>query len=135
MNKLLLSIIGVLFVACLVEGYWINKERSEKIALAVLTVTNAQKQEAARPKPTFLTKGQKFADSPLYSKAFLIAPVTGNVSAAAQKALNGWTVTSKENTDGTTTVSLTPKDADDVSQTYTLKTGYKLYFIELNPSD
>lgn len=132
------AVIGILFVACLILGFWAVRERSEKIAMSTQwakQLASQSEKSAAKPKPVFLTKGQKFADSPLFSKAYLIAPVIGDLSAAAQKALNGWTLTSKNNTDGTTTVSLTPKDADDVSQTYTLKTGYKLYFIELNPVD
>lgn len=137
-KNLLLGIIGVLFIACLVEGYWVVKERNEKIALGATLVKvqmSMAKQQTAKPKLSFVMKGQKFADNPLFQKAYLIAPVPGQLPDDAQKALTGWTVTNKTNADGTIQVTLTPKDTDDVEQTFTLKTGYKLYFIEMTLGD
>lgn len=137
MNKnVVIGIIVVLLIAVIGEGYYVNKERNDKKALAAawtkwqLAITNAPK-----PRPSFFTPGKKFADNPLSSKAFLIAPVSGDLNADAQKALTGWTVDSAKNEDGSTQITLSPKDTDDVKQTFTLKTGFKLYFLEMTFGD
>lgn len=141
MNKYLLpAVIIVLLVAVAGVGYFAMRERNEKNALGASLAMEQQK--AMKPKtpsgaPKFLPlmKGAKFSDNPISSKAYLIAPVAGALSKDAQTALTGWTVTSTPNSDGTTTVTLTPKEAEDVQQQFTLKTGYKLYFIEMNLAD
>ncbi len=138
MKNILIGICIILVLACLGEGYLINRERNEKIALSVALVKQQQSMQPKTPtgtRPTPLLKGQKFADNPISSKAYLIAPTTSTLSADAQKALTGWTVTKKANADGTTQVTLIPKEAEDVEQTFTLHEGYKLYFIEMNLSD
>ena len=140
MNKnLLVGVIVILLLACLGEGYWINRERNEKLALGmslgktIAMMTPKPPTGSSRPMP--MMKGSKFADNPLSSKAYLIAPATGALSADAQKATTGWTITSKDNGDSTTTVTLTPKEAEDVQQVFTLKSGDKLYFIEMTLID
>jgi hypothetical protein len=138
MNKnFALGIIGILIIACVVEAYGIIHERNAKIALAMGIATEKQSQQKLTPppggRPTLLTKGMKLEGSSMAKYAYKIAP--GEIPDASKKILVGFSVTSKTGTDGSTTVNLTPKDSDDQFQTYTIKQGEILYFIEMTPVD
>ena len=83
-------------------------------------------------------KGTKLADNKfLAPHAFLVYPVTGDLPQDTQTALTGWKVSSTQNSDGTATVTLTPVAAeqDDHKQAFTVTSGEKVYFIEMNPQD
>ncbi len=142
MNKNVLVIfILILIVACLAEGFFVFKERQEKIVLGLQLASVQQKsmkpsmQLGKRPAPMMVMKGQKFADTPLFSKAYLIFPTNGSLSSDAQKATTGWDIKTTLNADGSTQVDLIPKEAEDVKQSFTVKSGYKLYFIEMTLVD
>lgn len=140
MNKnLAYGIICALVILCIGEGYWIVRERNAKIALSLGIMAQKQQMPKMSPppkgKPSFIMKGMKFSDSPLFSKAYLIAPVSGDLSKDAQIATTGWTVNSTANSDGSVSVDLVPKEAEDVKQSFTVKPGYKLYFIEMTLVD
>ena len=132
-------IIGVLVIAVVAEGLWIWKEK-EKIATLSAQVASSSKMPPAGPNakgsgraPIILSKGTNLKTSPIFQYAFQIAP--GTLSDAAKKALIGWNITSKTQADGSTIVTLTPKDSDDQNQQYIIKSGQVLYFIEQTPSD
>jgi len=76
---------------------------------------------------------QKFSDSPYYSSSSLISGDT--LSAAAQNALTGFTLSKQTLADGTTQINLTAKETGYQNQSYNLKPGEQLYFTELNPGD
>lgn len=83
-------------------------------------------------------KGTKLADNTqLAPHAYLVYPVDGSLSSDAQAAMSGWTLSSTSNSDGSTTVTLTPSNTEqeDHKQTFTLQSGDKLYFVELNLQD
>ncbi len=80
-----------------------------------------------------LPKGTNFNSSPLKPYAYQIAP--GTISDAVKKVLTGFTVDSVANADGSTTVTLTPKNSEDQHQQYTVKQGQTLFFIEQTPVD
>jgi hypothetical protein len=135
-NNLWVTIATLLIFACIVEGYFIIKERNEKIALSIQDTTKQQammKPPAGggkRPAPMMVMKGQKFSDNPLSQKAYLIFPTIGTVSSDAQTALTGWDMKTTPNSDGSTQVDLIPKEAEDIKQSFTIRAGFKLYFIE-----
>lgn len=132
----LVPVVIILVVLSIAEGYYIVKERNAKNALSMIVQSQVVKaQPTKRPAPMFVMKGRKFADNPLSQKAYLIAPITGELSADAKKALTGWDVKTTDNPDGSLQVDLSPQETGDVKQQFTLKPGYKLYFIELSPAD
>lgn len=137
MNKnTVTAIIIILIILCVGEGYFVVKERNEKIALSMVPQNvKMPAKPSPRPRPMFITRGQNFADNPLSKKAYLIAPVTGDLSADAKRALTGWDVKTTNNTDGSVQVNLVPHETEDVQQQFTVKPGYKLYFIELTLAD
>lgn len=83
--------------------------------------------------PMMMSKGMNLKTSPLFKYAYQIAP--GDLSDSTKQALVGWTVSSKNQADGSLLVTLTPKDSSDQYQEYVIKSGQTLYFIEQTPSD
>ena len=136
-------IIVVLALAVLGEGYLVWKHHEQAAVQAQTAMTQTPSQRTMPPAgpnamrkggaPIMLGKGDNLKTSPLFKYAYQIAP--GAIPDSSKKALTGFTVTSKQNSDGSTTVSLTPKDSDDQSQQYTVKSGNTLYFIEQTPVD
>lgn len=83
--------------------------------------------------PIIISKGMNLKTTPLFQFAYQIAP--GDLSTQAKQALVGWNIDSKTQSDGSIVVTLTPKDSEDQSQVYTVKSGQTLYFIEQTLSD
>ncbi len=137
-SGILIGIIVILLIVSLAEGYYIYKKRTSAQTMITnnsMTPNNTTIKPASKQKPTFVMKGMKFSDSPLVSKAYLIYPVNGDLSTDAQKALTGWNVKTNPQNDGSTIVTLVPHEAEDIQQQFTVKTGYKLYFIEMTLVD
>ena len=124
MNKNII-IAAILSLVIIETGYLIYRHTT-KSAIA----SNAP---ARGTKPVFLSKGSNLTTSALKQYAYQIAP--GVISDATKQKLTGFTITSVTNPDGSTSVSLTPKDSEDQHQQYTVKTGQMLYFIEQTPMD
>lgn len=125
-------IIAVLVLAVVAEGYLLWKKKLMPVATVV------PKQMIARPsgmppRPPLLSKGDNLLSSTMAQYAYIIAP--GDIPAASQKVLTGFSVKTTALPDGSTQVDLVPKDSDDQFQSYVLKTGQSLYFIEMTPSD
>lgn len=76
---------------------------------------------------------QKFSDSVNYKYAYKIFP--GTLSATARQAITGFAMTSKNLPDGSTQVTLTAEKPEYRTQSYTVKSGETLYFIEMNLRD
>lgn len=94
-------------------------------------------QATERPKGPPSLKGQKFSDTNLADSAELIYP--GTISESAKAVMSGWDLKTKVLPDGTTQVDLVPVGSEategDTSHSFVLKTGDKLYFVDLNPGD
>lgn len=86
----------------------------------------------AMSSPTAAMK-QKFSDSSNYQYAYKIFP--GTLSATAKQALTGFAMTTKNMPDGSIQVTLTAQKPEYKTQQYIVKTGYSLYFIEMNLRD
>ena len=76
---------------------------------------------------------QLFSSSPISQYAFLISGPT--LDQNAQNALAGFNVSKKALPDGSTEVTLTSTNTEYQTQTYTVKPGEKLYFIETMMGD
>jgi LysM repeat protein len=86
-----------------------------------------------KPAPSSSIVGTMLADSPYANYAYLIS--SNSLSADAQKALTGFKLTKSSNADGSTTYTLTAINPEYKTQTYTVQSGQKLYFIERNLGD
>ena len=130
-NLVLGALIGVVILE---SGYIVYRHVSKPQTTAVQNQKPIN-QDGTRGniRPALLSKGGNLTTSPLNKFAYQIAP--GTLSGFAKEALVGFSVESKTNTDGSTTVTLTPKDSDDQHQEYTIKPGQVLYFIEQTPMD
>ncbi len=127
-------IIGLLVVAVIVEGYFLWMKKSAPVVAGTKTQMSPRPSgfPGGRPPAPFV-RGDKLAGSAMEKYAYLIAP--GDVPAASQKVLIGFTVKTTALPGGSTQVDLIPKDSDDQFQSYVLKAGDSLYFIEMTPSD
>jgi hypothetical protein len=74
-----------------------------------------------------------FSQSPDYAVAKQIFP--GIISAEAKTAMQNFTMKTTTQADGSTMVTLTPKNAAEKQQIYFVKSGEKLYFVEKFPGD
>jgi hypothetical protein len=75
-----------------------------------------------------------FSDSPDAATSAVIFP--GSLSDQAKTFVENFTMSTEIQSDGSTTVSLMPKNtSDEKPQTYNVKNGQKLYFIEKFPGD
>ena len=77
--------------------------------------------------------GTPFSNSPFAAHAFQLVP--GPISSDAQTALAGFSFQTAVLPDGSTQASLTAKRQQYVNQTFVVKPGFTLYFVELNASD
>ncbi|MDE2037738.1 MAG: hypothetical protein KGI69_00740 [Patescibacteria group bacterium] len=92
--------------------------------LPVSSATSASASSANR---------QLFSSSPYYDRSYLIYP--GTPSAAAQRALDGFVMTTHDAGNGTTAVTLTSKAGDYPAQTYSIGPGSELFFVETSMGD
>ena len=115
--KLLLAVIAVAVV--LVLGYF------------VLGRSGGQAKISTKQPASLI--GTKLADSPMADKSYLIS--TASLSADAQKALTGFSVTSSSSADGSVTYMLKATNPEYQDQSYTLKPGEQLYFVEVSLGD
>ena len=134
MNKnILIVALSVLALVVVVETGYILKTKLSSDEKAESLVARRE-PSSPRPTPVVLKKGDKLADSPLAKSAFEVYPAM-DTSEAAKAALVSWTVTTAKNTDGTVSVTLISTSAADPASTYKVKTGEKLYFVEMSAGD
>lgn len=131
-------VIILLVVVAAIEGFFVYRYRREE-KTAKMQLATSQKLPPAGPnargaqRPIILSRGMNLTTTPLYKYTYKIAP--GEIADSAKQALTGWTVTTNAKADGSTVVTLTPKDSDDQNQQYTIKSGQVLYFVEQTPAD
>lgn len=75
----------------------------------------------------------KFSDTPYASNTYLIS--SDQLSQDAQTALSGFQLAKSQDSNGNTVITLTAMKAGYVNQSYTLKSGQSLYFIEVSFGD
>jgi hypothetical protein len=123
-------IIVLLALVVIVEGYVLMSKKSAPVALGVTTQIATTPRPSGRPMP--LTKGMNLQGSAVEKFAYEIVPT---MTDDAKKALIGFDVKTKSLAGGITQADLVPKDSDDQFQSYVVKPGNKLYFIEMTPVD
>ncbi|MDE2399752.1 MAG: hypothetical protein KGL67_01955 [Patescibacteria group bacterium] len=74
------------------------------------------------------TGAQLFSSSPMAQYAYLISGPT--LDSKAEEATMGFTITKKALPDGSMQITLNSQNAEYKTQTYTVKAGEKLYFVE-----
>lgn len=79
------------------------------------------------------SQGTKLADEPYANFAYEVTP--GNLSTTTQLALTGFDVSQQSLTNGDTKITLTATNPEYKTQSFELKPGQKLYFIEKNLGD
>lgn len=131
-------VIAVLVLALLAEGALVLRYRGEfhtarAQAAKLVSMPPAGPNAKGAGRPILLTKGMNLKSTPLFKYAFQIAP--GDLSTEAKHAVTGWNITAQNQSNGSTVVTLIPKDSDDTAQQYTIKPGQTLYFIEQTPTD
>lgn len=129
----------VLIVLVIALGIWIylaNKmspeTTSNNLYNSSLTPVN-QNSQNSQSNQTDQSTNQLFVDSPLYKNAYLIS--TPTYDANTKKALSGFTITKTVLADGSNQITLNAQNGEYTTQTYVVKPGEKLYFIEMNLSD
>ena len=101
--------------------------------VATNTVTPTTTPQAGQAKSSLTSTGLLLSAQPYASKAYQVFP--GPLSAAATRALDGFTLTTKDLGSSSTQVTLTAKKADYKTQVFTVSAGQKLYFIETSLGD
>lgn len=103
----------ILFVVCIGEAVVIIHRR---IQIRTMMQGNYQSGTVmmrqgqgyrGRQRPMMVMKGQKFANSPLFAKAYQIFPTPTIQNPDAKTALTGWNVTTTPQTNGATQQELT----------------------------
>ncbi len=133
--SLVAGVIAVLVLVGLVF-LWVHYSRRSVILPATEGVSSTKLTPA--PKPLTSIKGTKLQDNPMLNQhSYLIYPVNGTSPADVKAALNGWTMSTVASSGGSMLVTLTPNNTEqeDHKQQFTVETGDKLYFVELNLSD
>ena len=137
MNKNL--IIGLLLLVVVIESGYLLWGRNSSYRGMMQTASGASgTMPAAGPnarggRQMMLTKGQVLKNSPIFQYAYQLVP--GPIPDATKKAMTGFSVQEAAQPDGSTLVTLMPKDSEDQKQEYTVKKGQMLYFIEQTPAD
>lgn len=126
-------IIAVLVVAVVAEGYLLWKKKTMPVAAGTPTQMMARPSGMPARPPAMLAKGDNLLKSAMAQYAYKIAP--GDIPAASQKVLIGFSVNTTQLPNGSEQVDLVPKDTDDQFQTYVITSGELLYFIEMTPND
>jgi hypothetical protein len=131
-KAVLYSVFVVILLVAGVGAYFMNKGSESKS-----TVEETNEIPSPKPAGPVSMKGQKFSDTDLFSQAVQIYP--GTISESAKATMSGWNFKTKTLTDGTVQADLIPVGSEategDTAHTFVVKTGYKLYFVDLNPSD
>ncbi len=124
-----LIIAGVVVVAIIVAAIIIFSGHPQAPSGNAIAPTN---QGNAPMQPASAT-GQKLSDSPYANYAYLIS--SDPLSSDARTALTGFKLSKAQNSDGSTTYTLTALKQGYQNQTYTVKSGQSLYFIERSLGD
>ena len=133
-NAAIYSVFLIVLVLASGAAFYFGRKSGEAKMIAFY---QSQPKPSTRPSGPPNFKGQKLSDIPMGAQATLIYP--GVVSASAKAIMVNWTLKTANNSDGTVTASLIPEGSEaaegDTMHTFTLKTGDKLYFVDLNPND
>ncbi len=128
-------VVAGLVLAVLALGLLLIKiRRTENKLRALVVAAIEQKKPATAPQPPqLLERGMKLGDWSGQKYAVKIDPA--NLSNQAKSVLTGFDMTTKNLTDGSMVITLTPKDSPETTWQYTVAKGNSFYFIEMSPTD
>ena len=137
MNKNIVPAV-VLAIVVLAEGAYIVKLRHGGIREEVaegrpVVMMNASPAPNSQRPPMPPVKGDTLANSTIAKSAFEVYP--GALTTDVKTALIGWDIKAVKNKDGSATISMIPKNPDDPTNSYMVKPGNKLYFVEMTSAD
>lgn len=98
------------------------------VAISLTLKPHSSGQAINSQSPSSAQGNALFSQSQYYQFSYLIFP--GALSPNAKKAITGFNLDLKNNSDGSTTVNLVAVNPEYKTQEYTVKPGEKLYFIE-----
>ena len=127
-NKILISILIVVVIAG-IGGYLLFTSSSPNS----LQVADNSSLNPSSSSSSGQAQKTKLADTRYAQYAFLIS--TDKYDSATQAALAGFTVDRKVLADGTQQITLNAQNPEYQTQSYTVKPGQKLYFIETSMGD
>src|SRR5579864_2958054 len=125
------SIAGLIVAVLAVIGgaaYWAYNMNASSPAGSSASVPEAAATGSPGVVAGTSTAGEPFAASIYAPYAYLIS--TDTFDAATRRALTGFTVVTSTNPDGSLEVTLTARNPNYQTHTYTVETGQKLYYIE-----
>ena len=122
----------VLILVVIAGALLLSGHKTPNSSRQLSNVPTNQNQTQNQPAGTGASK-QLFKDSPEYQYAYQIFP--GTMSAQAKTAMSGFSMKTTTLADGSTRVSLTSTNPNYKNQSYTVKKGYSLYFVERNTVD
>ncbi len=126
-NPIVIVIIALLVVVFLIWIIMMKKSSNPNNVYVAPTSQNVNNNVVSN------NSAQLFADSPLAQSSYLIS--TSTYDANTKKALNGFTITKTTLSDGSMQIVLDTKNPEYKTQTYVVKPGEKLFFIERNLVD
>jgi hypothetical protein len=130
-----LAIIALALLVLAEGGYILKLRHARSLSMAQIPVVSDDKPRptvGSRP-PAPPAKGDKLADSAIAKFAYPVYPDA--LTDAAKTALIGWDVKVMKNKDGSAVVSMVPHNPEDPTSSYTVKSGEKLYFVEMTAAD
>jgi hypothetical protein len=119
------SFVLFIIVLVVVAGFLLTKSYQGN---GVETTSNPVQAAADNP-----TAKNLFSQSPDYASAAQIFP--GALSDKAKLYIENYDMKTQTASDGVTQITLTPKEKGEGIQTYQIKSGQTLYFIEKYPGD
>jgi len=136
-SNMVIYIVFVIILLVVAGGAYLYGRGSVKpVVLSAKTSDQAGFQGPPPSGPPSM-KGQKFSDTSLYTQAVQIYP--GPISESAKAILTGWNLKTTNLSDGSAQADLIPVGSEategDTMHSFVVKPGYKLYFVDLNPSD
>lgn len=134
-TSLVYFIVVIILLVVAVGGIYFASKKFEGASIEENAESPASLTKVVVHAPSL--KGQKLSDTRFAANAVQIYP--GIISESAKSTMSGWDLKTVSNSDGTITASLVPTGSEitegDSSHTYTLHSGDKLYFVDMNPGD
>ncbi len=137
------AVVALVAVVVVVGGGFLFLRNNQNIALtpSPQTATMANNVVPSNTQPSQATSSTQssstailFANSQYASSSYLIS-TTSTYNAATQQALKGFQVKKKVLTDGSLQIELIALQSEYPNQTYVVKPGEKLYFVEVSSVD
>jgi len=128
----------VVIIVVIGVGYVYGNQKRASGQKTIATTVSADSIPPAGPDAKgggliVMSRGMNLKTSPLFQYAYQIVPNDASVN--TKEALVGYSFTTQDQSDGSTVVTIAPKDSESQNQVYTVQSGQTLYFIEQTLAD